>query len=117
VVETKHSYAVFSDKAYSKEHALRFHRLKTALATTLLSSIPALATAQVTPAAGYTPPDDTPVIRVGMTLFPTYTFQTDPKITDADGNRCVKPSLVTIGRPRRATSRVANVRPAATLTC
>src|SRR4029453_2349585 len=25
-------------------------------------------------------------IRVGMTLFPVYTFQTDPKITDADGN-------------------------------
>ena len=44
------------------------------------------ASAQVTPAAGYTPPDDTPVIRVGMTLFPTYTFQTDPKITDADGS-------------------------------
>ena len=44
------------------------------------------ASAQVTPAAGYTPPDDTPVIRLGMTLFPTYTFQTEPKITDADGN-------------------------------
>ena len=43
------------------------------------------ASAQVTPAAGYTPPDDTPSIRVGMTLFPTYTYQTDPKITDADG--------------------------------
>jgi len=46
-----------------------------------------LASAQITPAAGYTPPDDTPSIRVGMTLFPTFTIQTDPKITDADGNR------------------------------
>ena len=45
------------------------------------------ASAQITPAAGYVPPDDTPSIRVGMTLFPVYTFQTDPKITDADGNR------------------------------
>jgi hypothetical protein len=44
------------------------------------------ASAQITPAAGYVPPDDTPAIRVGMTLFPVYTFQTDPKITDADGN-------------------------------
>ncbi len=44
------------------------------------------ASAQITPAAGYTPPDDTPSIRVGMTLYPTYTYQTEPKITDADGN-------------------------------
>src|SRR4030095_15285552 len=46
----------------------------------------ASATAQVTPAAGDTPPDDTPSIRVGMTLFPTFTVQTDPNVTDADGN-------------------------------
>ncbi len=44
------------------------------------------AIAQVTPAAGYTPPDDTPSIRLGMTLFPTYTVQTEPNVTDADGN-------------------------------
>src|SRR5260221_6147653 len=44
------------------------------------------ATAQIPPAAGYTPPDDTPSIKVGMTLFPNYTYQTEPKITDADGN-------------------------------
>jgi phosphate-selective porin O/P len=42
--------------------------------------------AQITPAAGYTPPDDTPSIRVGMTLFPTFTVQTNPNVTDADGN-------------------------------
>ena len=48
------------------------------------------ASAQVTPAAGYTPPDDTPAIRVGMTLFPAYVFQTDPKITDAAGNSVSK---------------------------
>src|SRR5262245_39995957 len=44
------------------------------------------ASAQVTPAAGYTPPDDTPRINAGMTLFPLFTVQTDPNITDADGN-------------------------------
>jgi hypothetical protein len=44
------------------------------------------ASAQITPAAGYVPPDDTPAIRVGITLFPLYSFQTNPKITDADGN-------------------------------
>lgn len=44
------------------------------------------ALAQVTPAAGYTPPDDTPSLRVGFTLFPTFVYQTTPTITDADGN-------------------------------
>src|SRR5205823_692138 len=34
----------------------------------------AAASAQVTPAAGYTPPDDTPSIRVGATLFANYTY-------------------------------------------
>ena len=44
------------------------------------------SSAQVTPAAGFTPPDDTPSIRVGVTLFPTFVYQTNPTITDADGN-------------------------------
>lgn len=46
----------------------------------------ATASAQVTPAAGFTPPDDTPSIRIGATIFGNYTFQTEPTITDADGN-------------------------------
>ena len=46
----------------------------------------ATASAQVTAAAAITPPDDTPSIRVGLTLFPTYVFQTTPPITDVDGN-------------------------------
>ena len=52
----------------------------------LLSTIAGTAFAQITPAAGYTPPDDTPSIRVGVTLFPLYTYQTTPEATDADGN-------------------------------
>ena len=42
--------------------------------------------AQVTPAAGYVPPDDTPAIHVGATIFADYTVQANPKIKDADGN-------------------------------
>ena len=42
--------------------------------------------AQVTPAAGYTPPDDTPSIKFGVVLFTNYTYQDEPQITDVDGN-------------------------------
>jgi hypothetical protein len=42
--------------------------------------------AQITPAAGYTPPDDTPSIKVGVTIYADYTFNQQPKIKDADGN-------------------------------
>jgi phosphate-selective porin O/P len=42
--------------------------------------------AQITPAAGYTPPDDTPTVRVGATIFADYTYQSKPRITDVDGN-------------------------------
>ncbi len=59
-------------------------RVLTALV--LISTFATAASAQVTPAAGYTPPDDTPSIRVGVTLFPLYTYQTTPEATDADGN-------------------------------
>jgi hypothetical protein len=45
-----------------------------------------LASAQITPAAGYTPPDDTPSIRVGVTIFADYSFTQSPKTTDTDGN-------------------------------
>ena len=53
--------------------------------------------AQVTPAAGYTPPDDTPTIKVGATIFTDYTFQSAPKITDADGN-VVSSNAFNVGR-------------------
>src|SRR4051812_39017223 len=44
------------------------------------------ALAQVTPAAGFTPPDDTPSVKVGVTLFTDYTVQQKPKVVDTDGN-------------------------------
>jgi hypothetical protein len=47
---------------------------------------PLTASAQVTPAAGYTPPDDTPSVKVGATIYTDFTYQQSPKTTDADGN-------------------------------
>jgi hypothetical protein len=44
------------------------------------------ASAQVTPAAGYTPPDDTPKINLGVTIFADYTYNDAPTIKDSDGN-------------------------------
>ena len=42
--------------------------------------------AQVTPAAGYTPPDDTPSIKVGAVIYTDYTVQQTPKVKDSDNN-------------------------------
>jgi hypothetical protein len=76
---------------------LRIPWLKTALAAALMCATPALASAQVTPAAGYTPPDDTPSVRVGATIFADYTFTQAPEITDADGNT-VHANAFNVGR-------------------
>jgi len=55
------------------------------------------ASAQVTPAAGYVPPDDTPAIKAGATFFGDYTALTTPKIKDADGNE-VTSNAFNVGR-------------------
>jgi Carboxypeptidase regulatory-like domain len=47
---------------------------------------PSSTLARVQPAASHTPPDDTPSIKVGVTLFTDYGYQTNPTSTDADGN-------------------------------
>ena len=57
-----------------------------ALMPAALLAMAASASAQVTPATGYTPPDDTPSIRIGTTIFADYTVTTEPKGTDVDGN-------------------------------
>jgi phosphate-selective porin O/P len=44
------------------------------------------ATAQVTPARGHTPPDDTPSVKVGGVLFLDYTWQEEPETRDANGD-------------------------------
>jgi hypothetical protein len=43
------------------------------------------ARGQVTPAEGYTPPDDSLKVNVGGTIFADYTYQDVPTSTDADG--------------------------------
>lgn len=45
-----------------------------------------VASGQITPASGYTPPDDTPSIRVGAVIFADWSVQNSPETTDADGN-------------------------------
>jgi len=55
------------------------------------------ASAQVTPAAGYTPPDDTPSIRVGVTIYADYTYTDSPQAKDADGN-VINPSAFNVAR-------------------
>jgi hypothetical protein len=59
--------------------------------------VPGRVSAQVTPAAGFTPPDDTPSIRVGVTLYADYTYQQDPQTTDFDGNT-INPSAFNVSR-------------------
>jgi len=63
---------------------MTYERAVLAVVAVLLSST--FSFAQVTPAAGYTPPDDTPSIKVGAVIYPDYTFQTSPETIDADGN-------------------------------
>lgn len=54
-------------------------------ASAMLLFSPALW-AQVTPAEGYTAPDDTPTVKVGGTIFADYTYTDEPTIIDVDGN-------------------------------
>ena len=62
-------------------------------AALLMTTFAAAASAQVTPAAGYTPPDDTPSIKIGATIFTNYTYQIEPQIADTDGNRVNRSSF------------------------
>jgi hypothetical protein len=73
-------------------------RLVSAAATAVLVVLFATPSrAQVTPAAGYTPPDDTPSIKLGTTIFADYTYQSAPEVTDADGNT-LNPSAFNVTR-------------------
>lgn len=59
----------------------------TLVALAFLLIVPTAAFAQVTPAAGHTPPDDSQSVKVGATIFTDYTFTQTPKTTDAAGNK------------------------------
>jgi hypothetical protein len=63
----------------------RLHRLAASTVLIVLGLAPGAA-AQVAATPGSVPPADTPSVRVGATIFADYTVQTEPKITDVDGN-------------------------------
>lgn len=67
------------------------------LAAVVVSLLAVVASAQVTPAAGYTPPDDTPSFKIGATIFGDYTYIDSPTSKDADGN-VIHPSSFNIAR-------------------
>ena len=75
----------------------------------LLLSVSGTAWAQVTPAAGYSPPDDTQAIRVGAVIFYDYTYQKEPKITDATGNRVSFSSFQTIRAYINVTGNISHI--------
>lgn len=55
------------------------------------------AAAQVAPADLYPPPDDTPNVRVGGTLFADYTYHFTPEIADIDGT-LIHPNALNVTR-------------------
>ena len=71
-------------------------RLRIALAATALMTASA-ALAQVTPAQGSTPPNDSPSIKFGSTIFADYTYQDAPETKDANGNT-IHPSAFNVTR-------------------
>lgn len=70
---------------------------RTSLAAALIAMFTVAASAQVTPAAGSTPPDDTPKFNIGVTIFGDYTYQDSPTTKDSDGNT-INPSSFNITR-------------------
>jgi hypothetical protein len=57
-----------------------------AAATAILIGAVLPLAAQVTPAAGNAPPNDTPSFKVGATIIAYYTYNQSPESVDADGN-------------------------------
>src|SRR6185369_9330558 len=55
------------------------------------------ASAQVTPAQGIEPVDDTPSVKVGGVIFADYTYTDRPTTLDADGNT-INPAAFNISR-------------------
>ncbi len=74
-------------------------RVRTLLLLTVIALVvtSGVARAQVTPAAGSTPPDDTPSIKVGTTIFYDFTYTQKPTAKDADGNT-IRPNAFNVSR-------------------
>lgn len=84
------------NNAAYKEESLRTTAFRFS-ALALVSLWASTVSAQITPAAGYTPPDDTPAIKVGTTIFTNYTYTHEPTATDADKNS-IHPSSFEVTR-------------------
>jgi hypothetical protein len=64
----------------------RFDIFAAALAAAAMMLAAAVGRAQVTVAEGYTPPDDTPYVNVGGTIFADYTYQQEPTTVGSNGD-------------------------------
>ena len=73
------------------------HRLVRRAGPMMLALWATAAHAQVTPAAGTTPPDDTPSIKVGVVIYTDYTYTDEPTTADADKNT-IHPSAFNVSR-------------------
>jgi hypothetical protein len=73
------------------------HRPIVALVVVAGMGVVRAASAQITPAATSVPPDDTPSIRVGATIYTDFTYQQSPETTDTDGNT-INPSSFNVTR-------------------
>ncbi len=70
---------------------------------------PRAAAAQVTPAAGFAPPDDTQSIAVGAVVFYDYTFSNAPKVADAAGNFVKNSAFNTVRTYVNVTGRISSI--------
>src|SRR5262245_35327551 len=78
------------------KHRIRSFPAACAAAVMILAGS-ASARGQITVAEGYTPPDDTPTVNVGGTIFADYTYQVEPTLPSSQGDR-VHPSSFNITR-------------------
>ncbi len=62
-----------------------------------MSCVAGSSFAQIIAASPHTPPDDTPSIKVGVTIYMDYTYQSEPNALDSDGNT-VNPSAFNVSR-------------------
>jgi hypothetical protein len=70
---------------------------RSALVGALILGSAAAGRAQVTPAAGHTPPDDTPSVKVGVVIYSDYTYTDEPTTLDADKN-AIHPNAFNVSR-------------------
>jgi phosphate-selective porin O/P len=68
------------------------------LAAVSAPAAPAPPPPQVRPAEGYVPPDNSPKIGVGVTLYPNFALQEHPTITDSPDGNIVRKSAFDVSR-------------------